>query len=474
MERAVRSAKDSRTNELLLTVKVPYANWGHKENQRRFFEDLRVSLSLKTLEDFYSVSPNDIRARGAAGLIDYCHEGLLGNALQSVYPTHDWQPWRFERVPYGFWNSKANQRTFLDAVHNEVNGGDVRQPLSMQDIKDRDGYGLLSKFNGSSSRLLQAVYPDHSWGFEKIFSEQWDTIDGQRLALSLLGQRIGVKEMEDWYHVTAQDLARNGGAALLSKHGSVASLVKSVLSEHRWNRWKFAKSKGYWDCETTRMSFLEDLAEHIGLPSVDELRLAVSAQQIKDYGGAGLISKYGSVERLMEEVLSKQPTIEVRKEKLKLDNIESNQRLFMDNLGRELHLNTMEDWYRVTATGIRQHGGTNLLARHGTLDKLLQAVYPHHAWEVSRFRLPGYWNDVNNQRHFMDELGKKLAFERLGDWYQITSEQLVHHGGSQLLTKYNGSIVAVLMGIYPEHRWKATTFTQRQKVLQIGNKLRKQ
>src|SRR5687767_4061560 len=45
------------------------------------------------------------------------------------------------------------------------------------------------------------------------------------------------------------------------------------------------------------------------------------------------------------------------------------------------------------------------------------------------------WNGKENQRQFMDQLGKKLGYTRMDDWYKLTKEDILHNGGSSLLEK---------------------------------------
>ena len=87
--------------------------------------------------------------------------------------------------------------------------------------------------------------------------------------------------------------------------------------------------------------------------------------------------------------------------------------------------------------------------------KLLKAVYPEHKWDLSKFKtVPfGYWNVKENQKNFMDDLGKQLGFESMQDWYQLTFETLISKQGRGLLEKYGSSPSKLLQSVYPEHPW---------------------
>ena len=76
-------------------------------------------------------------------------------------------------------------------------------------------------------------------------------------------------------------------------------------------------------------------------------------------------------------------------------------------------------------------GGTSLLLLHNSsLMQILNAVYPEHNWIPWEFtRVPAkYWEDVKNQRKFMDWAGKALGIKETNDWHNVVNQVkfLVH------------------------------------------------
>ncbi len=53
---------------------------------------------------------------------------------------------------------------------------------------------------------------------------------------------------------------------------------------------------------------------------------------------------------------------------------------------------------------------------------LISNVYPEYEWLPWRFnQVPkGYWDDMKNQRNFMDWAGKQLNYTNREDWYKVT------------------------------------------------------
>ncbi len=55
---------------------------------------------------------------------------------------------------------------------------------------------------------------------------------------------------------------------------------------------------------------------------------------------------------------------------------------------------------------------------------LISTVYSEYKWLPWRFsHVPkGYWEDMKNQRNFMDWVGKQLNYNDMEDWYKVTAE----------------------------------------------------
>src|SRR5690242_17551671 len=85
---------------------------------------------------------------------------------------------------------------------------------------------------------------------------------------------------------------------------------------------------------------------------------------------------------------------------------------------------------------------------------------PHedHSW-LSQVLPDIFWNDIKNQRQFMDWLGKKFGFTRSNDWYKITFKQIRENGGIGLERKYGGDPSKLIQSVYPEHEWHPWRFT---------------
>jgi hypothetical protein len=55
---------------------------------------------------------------------------------------------------------------------------------------------------------------------------------------------------------------------------------------------------------------------------------------------------------------------------------------------------------------------------------MLATVFPEYEWLPWKLeRCPrGFWDDINNQRKFLDWVSKELKIEEFSDWYKVTKQ----------------------------------------------------
>jgi hypothetical protein len=99
--------------------------------------------------------------------------------------------------------------------------------------------------------------------------------------------------------------------------------------------------------------------------------------------------------------------------------------------------------------------------------KLISSVYSDLEWLPWEFKhyQTVYWNDINNQKYFIDWTASELKVKKMSDWYNVTIEvfyQLSKNsyfqdikklGGAPLLSKYEESVVLLLSAMYPKFDW---------------------
>ena len=70
-------------------------------------------------------------------------------------------------------------------------------------------------------------------------------------------------------------------------------------------------------------------------------------------------------------------------------------------------------------------GGISVLLKYNnSLTNLLANIYPEYEWLPWKFnKCPqNYWDDVNNQKKFMEWAGKELKINKINDWNKINNK----------------------------------------------------
>jgi hypothetical protein len=91
--------------------RVPVGYWDQPENCRDYLEWLAEQLHITELDGWYDVVRADFRNHFGAGYMQYFHTPY--DALRFAYPDHNWLPWRFEKVPQGFWEDSQQVTAFM-------------------------------------------------------------------------------------------------------------------------------------------------------------------------------------------------------------------------------------------------------------------------------------------------------------------------------------------------------------------------
>jgi len=90
---------------------LPKRFWNPIENQRQYFDWLKLHLGYSDMEDWYKVTIEDFHRNGGSQLLHRYYKNSLPTALQTVYPEHHWDLDRWCQT-----NKLANQniQNFLE------------------------------------------------------------------------------------------------------------------------------------------------------------------------------------------------------------------------------------------------------------------------------------------------------------------------------------------------------------------------
>lgn len=248
---------------------VPKGFWGSIRNQKKVLEWLSSELEIQHCEDWYSVSPDQIRAKGGARLLALYNDSIP-RMLQALSSNYHWLPWRFSHVPVGFWDQKKNQEKFLTWLAQQLCIKEWEQwyGVTVDQIGAKGGARFLTLYEGSLCQMLQTLLPQHTWipwKFRQTPRGFMDSKENQKVALEWLSRELNIGEWEDWYHVTNEQVLEKGGGSLLRAHNSsLYNMLHSLLPHLPLLPWKFhSVPQGFWDKGSNLQKyFLWLVAEH--------------------------------------------------------------------------------------------------------------------------------------------------------------------------------------------------------------------
>lgn len=171
----------------------------------------------------------------------------MSKTLIAVFTEHNWEEWRFSLVPSGFWSRPENQRKFTAALAQKMN---FRQPedwykLRKQDIIDCGGRGLLDHFRSSPRLFVSSMFPGHDWKQWKFAAggrSVWSASASRREFFDWAQSELGLKALDGWYSVPAEDVHSLGGSSLLGgskARRSLAAALMEAYPDHQWDRNSF-------------------------------------------------------------------------------------------------------------------------------------------------------------------------------------------------------------------------------------------
>jgi len=130
------------------------------KRRRSIFETIAKKFNIKGYDDWYNVKISELKVRGHASGLLKAYNGSLAKALRALYPEHNWQEWRFRKVPQHFWDNKQNILRYMKWVSDEIGVVSMRDwySLSNKQFIHLGGSRLLMKYGGLIP-LLSHLFP---------------------------------------------------------------------------------------------------------------------------------------------------------------------------------------------------------------------------------------------------------------------------------------------------------------------------
>jgi hypothetical protein len=163
----IKKFKSAAGIENAARSEVPLNQYKVQFNSTKALEALKtvavLSDSERVLHNFYTASPEHLKVARFRSTASFF------SALKQAYPSHTWDPWRFNRMKILFTaqqvKDKALHRRFFEWAANELSIKELFQwyGVPIKDLYRLGGRPILRVYSESVSNALISVFPEHQW-----------------------------------------------------------------------------------------------------------------------------------------------------------------------------------------------------------------------------------------------------------------------------------------------------------------------
>jgi hypothetical protein len=89
-------------------------------HHRHVFDTMKSALGVQKPEDWYKVTTKSVINAGGKSIVRHYYDNSLAKALVTIYSDHDWQEWRFQKLPIGWWTDIGNQRRYIAWFEKDI------------------------------------------------------------------------------------------------------------------------------------------------------------------------------------------------------------------------------------------------------------------------------------------------------------------------------------------------------------------
>jgi len=216
-------------------TKTPNGFWDDRTNQRTYLKWLSGFLRKEGKEEgdpeaWYSVSFEDFVRHDGYSLINRFGDSPYA-LLKTVYPDKQWLPWRFSKVPGGYWEKLENQRTYLEWLSSKLGYKKMEDwyQVTAKHFEENFGGSLLTLYKGSPSKILSTVFSDfpfQPWLFGRSPVALGHSSSSMNDILQFLEKELRIRNEEDWQRVTQGQLRELGVFSPVMREGGLHAVLK--------------------------------------------------------------------------------------------------------------------------------------------------------------------------------------------------------------------------------------------------------
>ena len=441
--------------------------------QRNFMEKLFLKLNLKSIEDWNSVSKEDLIENGGKRLLNH-YKNDMKKLLSSLFPDKSHNNIN-DKFSMEYFQSHSNQLNFMNNLFRELKLTrlDDWVRITRKKLRQNGGNNLLLLYSNNMKKLLNSIYPQHRFYFNDLKIEcdklYFKSIYNQGVFMNYLFKKLKLKSYEDWKNIKKEKFLRFGGKELLKSYSKdLRKLLSTIYVNYPWHFDQYhRKGKEYFQSLENRQKFMDYLFNYFQLKSLDDW-IYLSQREFIINGGKNLMFYYRNFHSLLREVYPHFPwhfetkiIIQFRKQM---------QKLFV-----KLKLRKLSDWLRISIKKLKRKGGKKLLEFfNDNLKNLLLTIYPNYHWKfdwifenLSIISNNNYFLSIDNQRDYMNHLYDHLKLKSIDEWLKVSRSKFIQNRGKNLLYYYNEDITKLLSSIYPLYQWNFDQVKFKSKAISI-------
>jgi len=344
--------------------------------------------------------------------------------IMSVYPQHDWKPWKFVNAPGSFWKDVRNQ---VAAVLDVLETRGVLLPILLYDLRFSDlGRKIfLSRYECVATCIL-TLFPQFLWDigrFRTIPSFFWSDLAQRRNFLSFVfGESVKGFTREEVHRTQKMDLlCRELGYRDINQYSKMLQTRQYLPHASNDKRFEYFFSQP----SIHRKYFGTRFATMTNIPlDFTNLNTAALEQFMR-------ISRLGSIYPTFFDFFStihpefSWQIFQFQPLRYSFWDSQENRIHFYQWISALLDITDINGWYNVTQDNIIEYGGETLIERFGSsFPQDLNSAYPSINWQFWRFSCHTIQtlmkkNYESKKRQFILWLGKELTYQIPQDFYEL-------------------------------------------------------
>lgn len=135
----------------------PRGYWEDLKNQRSAMDWLAAELNIQQMEDWYSVTIKQLCDSGGATMLKNFFDGSPARMIQTLYPEHEWFPWKFHRTRKEWLANK--QLLNMLARQLQIVKWEDWYDVTKQQLQVTKCDHVLEPFANSLSTMLMSLLP---------------------------------------------------------------------------------------------------------------------------------------------------------------------------------------------------------------------------------------------------------------------------------------------------------------------------